>query len=209
MGAVVMDRDPDLKWDSSDFETELEQEDEWEYLVGELDEFIEKHNVDGDWYATVSGFGWQSTDGEKWFSTNEGRKFLQEVLPNTECTFKVWLDKETGVITIDNAHHDKPTGGEIYTIKPVSDSRCVICQHELDEQTTCQNCIKDLPEDKFTAALEKCLQGVGVLEILYGIPGIYDIIREEYNNEALDQAYQDLVIDHETQDKAAKAQAVV
>lgn len=81
------------------------------------------------------------------------------------------------------------------------DERCTICGGQLDEQLTCQRCIEALPEEKFTKALEKCVQDVHLIEVLYTVPGVYGIIREEYNNEALDQAYQDLVDEFEESSK--------
>jgi hypothetical protein len=41
---------------------------------------------------------------------------LFAILPKTDCSFKVYFDKAKEEIAIDNAHHDKPCGGEWYII---------------------------------------------------------------------------------------------
>ena len=77
------------------------------------------------------------------------------------------------------------------------DEKCVICGGSLDLELTCKRCLQDLSTEKFNEALERCLQDVSVVEILYTVPGLYELIREEYNNEALDQAYNNLVDEHD------------
>jgi len=60
----------------------------------------------------VKNFGWANRSG---FAKGLTTKFaLTEILPDTECTFSVKFN-ETHIV-INNAHHDKPTGGEIYVI---------------------------------------------------------------------------------------------
>ena len=79
-----------------------------------------------EWDATVEGFGWRNQSGSLRLTAENrplrltaenGADFLQKVLPNTENTFKLYDMGD--YIKIDNAHHDKPTGGEIYEIRPV------------------------------------------------------------------------------------------
>ena len=113
-----MDREPDLTWDTCDYDGPDEMEWGWEDLTSRVTEFIQKVHPDGDWRAVVTNFGWQNQNGYSDFDAGDGSKMLQAVLPNTSCTFKMWLDEEAKTITINNAHHDKPTGGEIYVIKP-------------------------------------------------------------------------------------------
>ena len=62
--------------------------------------------------VAVENFGWANRSG---FAEGLTTKFaLTEILPDTECTFSVKFN-ETRIV-INNAHHDKPTGGEIYVI---------------------------------------------------------------------------------------------
>lgn len=84
------------------------------------------------------------------------------------------------------------------------DEKCVICGGDLDLQLTCEKCLRGLSTEKFNEALERCLQDVSVVEILYTVPGLYDLIKEEYNNEALDQAYNDLVDEHDRKETASE-----
>ena len=119
----MMDREPDLSWppdydEVDDDISEMAHDEEWEDLTSSITAFMQKVHPDGGWRAEVAGFGWQSLNGYLDFDAGDGKKLLQKVLPDTENTFKVWLDEEAKTITINNAHHDKPTGGEIYTIKP-------------------------------------------------------------------------------------------
>ena len=69
--------------------------------------------VFGDYVdVEVQNFGWQNMNGHKdGISTANP---LRDILPNCECTFKWRLDGDR--MWIDNAHHDSPVGGEIYTI---------------------------------------------------------------------------------------------
>ena len=110
--------EPDLVWDSSEYEDSEDASWGYEFLTDSLTDFIQKIHPDGDWHCVVEGFGWRNIDGYKDFDAGDGVKLLHEVLPRTECTFKVWLDEKAKKITIDNAHHDKPTGGEMYYITP-------------------------------------------------------------------------------------------
>ncbi len=116
------DNTPDLNWDSCDYEDEHDQQSGWDYLTDALTTFIQAVHPDGDWHAEVENFGWQSRSGHKDFSAGDGETLLRELLPETECTFKVWFDKEEKKITIDNAHHDKPTGGEMYYVTPAEEA---------------------------------------------------------------------------------------
>lgn len=88
---------------------------EWEDLSDILTEHM-KQLGSADWAARVEGFGWRSLDGTKDFRAETGKELLCAVLPNTECTFTIYLGKKD--IRINNSHHDKPTGGEWYYISP-------------------------------------------------------------------------------------------
>ena len=93
---------------------------EWESLCDCLTELMERINPDGlEWRADVRNAGWQKRSGHKIFSANDGNKLLQEILPKTECTFKIY-DRQDH-IAIENAHHDSPMGGEMYYIRPIGD----------------------------------------------------------------------------------------
>ncbi|MBU2571578.1 MAG: hypothetical protein KJ725_16440 [Gammaproteobacteria bacterium] len=50
------------------------------------------------------------------FEADDGKTFLANILPKTDCTFKVFL--EQNIIRIQNFHHDSPTGNEWYTVRP-------------------------------------------------------------------------------------------
>jgi len=97
-------------------------------LVRERDEAARKLNDNVRyWFCEVSNFGWRGLRGYKAFSIHTydksdrsvGIEFLQSILPNTDCTFYIYDDWEGFGLTIDNAHHDAPTGGEMYYCAPM------------------------------------------------------------------------------------------
>ena len=92
---------------------------EHECMRDEITAWIKKHNPDGDWRAEVTGFGWQRLNGYKDFHAEDGQHLLWAVLPNTDCTFNIY--DEGDHLSMENAHHDAPTGGEWYTIRPRGD----------------------------------------------------------------------------------------
>ena len=92
---------------------------EWQDLCDQLTALMNKINPNAYWKARVEGFGWMSRDGSKdTFIARDGKDLLISILPKTECHFKIYRHGKTG-IKINNSHHDKPMGGEIYIITAV------------------------------------------------------------------------------------------
>lgn len=89
---------------------------EWESLTDCLTETLQAMNPDGHWHADVEKFGWRNLNGYKDFEADDGKTFLANILPKTDCTFNVFL--EQNIIRIQNFHHDSPTGNEWYTVRP-------------------------------------------------------------------------------------------
>ncbi len=114
---------------------------EWECLIGELDTLLEDR-FSGYWWVKAENFGWQSVHGTAEFFADTGQKFLQELLPKTECYFKVFLHEQwthrvdyVGEshlfkgLSIQNYHHDSPVGNEWYYLLDVGDlTKCVRCE---------------------------------------------------------------------------------
>lgn len=88
---------------------------EWESLCDCLTEYMVR-NKHGGWLAEVKNFGWRSLNGHKHFEARTGRELLQAILPQTDCTFKVF--RYGRGLAIQNSHHDSPTGNEWYYISP-------------------------------------------------------------------------------------------
>jgi hypothetical protein len=63
-------------------------ESEWACLCDYLTELMGR-NQHGGWRAKISNFGWRSLNGKKLFHAANGKELLREVLPQTDCTFKV------------------------------------------------------------------------------------------------------------------------
>ena len=94
-------------------------EDGFEDTWDDLTEAMQKINPDGEWRCDLTGFGWRGISGYREFTTNNGSELLAAILPNTDCSFKIYLDvwpAGGGQLRIDNSHHDKPMGGEWYTL---------------------------------------------------------------------------------------------
>lgn len=92
---------------------------EWECLTDTLSGLLNRFNPAGFWQAEVANFGWCRQNGYATFKAEDGRSFLRSVLPDTECSFKVFVDTDN-TIRIQNFHHDSPTGAEWYTIKAMT-----------------------------------------------------------------------------------------
>ena len=71
------------------------------------------------WKVEVSNFGWRNQDGQKILRAENGLELLRGILPDTECTFRIYHDGRTG-LKIQNFHHDSPTGNEWYYIYPMT-----------------------------------------------------------------------------------------
>jgi len=89
----------------------------WENLTDEITTWMKTQGTDR-WVGGVTGFGWRKQEGGKEFRASKGEELLREVLPKTQNRFEVYLEKDQ--IRIENWHHDAPTGGEWYTIKPAT-----------------------------------------------------------------------------------------
>ncbi len=90
---------------------------EWDDLCREIDNFTQMRSY---WKAEVVNFGWMKRTGHKYFIADNAQDLLGAVLPNTECSFKVYKWKKG--IAINNAHHDSPTWKEWYFISPVTET---------------------------------------------------------------------------------------
>lgn len=97
-------------------------DDEWECMCDALTEQMARINPHNrPWTGAVRNFGWRHVSGEaRPFYAKDGSAFLQSVLPKTDCTFRIDFDFRKHLITINNAHHDAPMGGEMYYLKPMT-----------------------------------------------------------------------------------------
>ena len=117
------------------FQAACEDEDivslEWESLCWEFGKLLS--NVDTIWHIEVSNFGWRALNGDKVLHLDGkdnreiGQGALQEILPETNCTFHVHEHGENGGLAIQNFHHDSPYGREWYYLTPASDAQCEEC----------------------------------------------------------------------------------
>jgi len=117
----LQEQDPTLTDDEA-FRKACEDPDlirfEWEYLCDELTEVMKDIDAGstGGWIVRVDNFGWRGQSGMKVFhGCHEGQELLREILPKTECSFKIY--KRGQELAINNAHHDSPCWKEWYYVK--------------------------------------------------------------------------------------------
>jgi hypothetical protein len=89
---------------------------EWDNLDNCLTEIMDKKNKDIYWKVKVNNFGWRNLDGSKFLKAKSGKELLEGILPETECTFKIFNYRNG--FAVQNYHHDSPTGNEWYYIVP-------------------------------------------------------------------------------------------
>ncbi len=136
-----------LSWDESDildaevearkeYDDDKRTDDEWRKEIYEDSDFwfmmredlhdnlsglMQERNPSGEWVACVENFGWMMRNGTlPAFHCEEGKKLLQMVLPECDCTYYIHnyeCDGKKG-FAIQNYHHDSPTGKEWYFILP-------------------------------------------------------------------------------------------
>ena len=93
---------------------------EWECLTNDLTEVMTTCSEDGHWHVDVNNFGWRNQSGHKDISVATGQQLLAAILPNTDCTFKIYRYGEDG-LALQNWHHDSPMGNEWYYITPTTE----------------------------------------------------------------------------------------
>jgi len=110
---------PVLTWGfNNDGDQDGDTSHEWDLFCQDLSDYLEKINPKGQWYATVENFGLWQKNGFTNIQSNDGQKFLSRILPDADCSFKVYVEgKGFGrYLKIQNFHHDSKYGNEWYTI---------------------------------------------------------------------------------------------
>lgn len=109
---IKEDQKPDLSWEGSDFD------EAWEDFLWEVTYLMRNRDRrSAHWHCEVENFGWQERNGSTTFGALTGSELLMHVLPNTQCTFYIYVVDST--ILIQNFHHDSPTGKEWYRLTPI------------------------------------------------------------------------------------------
>lgn len=88
-------------------------------MVESLTELMKEVNPTKEWYVSVTNLGWRKRNGVTTITADDGETLLREVLPKTECSFKIYREADT--LIIRNSHHDSPCGGETYRITKLSE----------------------------------------------------------------------------------------
>jgi len=103
---------------SSDDYSQIDYDD-YDILMINLDEIINKKNKSGFWFCEVENFGWRNLDGHRYLKAVTGQELLSGILPDCQCIFKVF-NYGRG-LAVQNWHHDSPTGNEWYYLRPISE----------------------------------------------------------------------------------------
>lgn len=152
----LKEEDPDLDEDEA-----LEQafrdpglyECEWDFLLDALTDKMNEINPDGaKWHCEAAGLGWRRLNGYKTFEAENGKDLLGAILPETDCTFQIYVKQDgegkTSYFYIVNSHHDAM--GEVYEVRVEGKAPCGCglsdCEpDEYEGQTFCRTCDQDLP----------------------------------------------------------------
>lgn len=86
----------------------------WEDMLDIFDEELSDFST-GYWKAVGENMGWRHRSGYKYFEAQSAKEILRQVLPDTDCSFKIY--KEDDCIKIVNSHHDAM--GEVYKLYPI------------------------------------------------------------------------------------------
>lgn len=117
----LREEDPDLSEDEAldrAYADEDLLEHEFEYITDYLTEILKEMNPDQKpLLVSIDDFGWQNSSGRGVIPgdvVHDGKKFLGKVLPDTECIYEIFIDKEKSQMRIKNWHHDSPMGETYY-----------------------------------------------------------------------------------------------
>jgi len=94
-----------------------EWENDWTNVMEHLTTVMRKKNKHDNWQVDVKDFGWACKNGYKYVKADKGAVLINSILPNTECSFKIYNWGSDGLL-IQNFHHDSCTGKEIYCVRP-------------------------------------------------------------------------------------------
>lgn len=106
----------------------------WDDLCLALTDCMEQRNPHGWWHAEVAGFGWRRLDGHAVFQAHDGQALLCRVLPDADCTFRVYDHAGGRGFAVNNHHHDSGPGGEWYYVEPLENVTCPQCGREFVEE---------------------------------------------------------------------------
>jgi len=89
-------------------------------FIEDLTTIMNKKCKTNCWKVEISNFGWKNQNGNKVFKADDARELINNLLPNTPCTYKIY--NYSNGLAIQNFHHDSPTGNEWYYLKPIAES---------------------------------------------------------------------------------------
>ena len=123
-------------------------DDAWEYMVEHLTEaMVEVAGSEDDmvWLIQGTNLGWMNRSGTKASFAETGAKLLGDILPKTDCTFRIFKVKHGGgeQLRIQNWHHDSPVGREWYYITPSADVYCRSCEKFFLDNAVEAECIAE------------------------------------------------------------------
>jgi len=121
LGKLLIEWPPEITSESEG--DDLFFEDEWDYLINDyLTKLMRaRKSYTGYWKASVEGFGWRNTSGQKVIKALTGLNLMGAILPDTDNSFRIY--QYGSGFAVNNVHHDSPMWGkEWYYIKPIAQS---------------------------------------------------------------------------------------
>lgn len=73
---------------------------------------------------------------------------------------------------------------------------CSICLSDEFVGEACQKCVSEASHEAFNAAMDRFIEDMTKAQIV-SLPGVMEIIKEEFNNDILDLLYEDLLQEHD------------
>lgn len=113
---VKIPKTPITSWGYEEYDDAVDEETAYDAMLSRLEDLMNKKNKDFYWKVSVVNFGWRKLSGENYFKVRTPLELLREVLPKTECCYKIYNFRKGMLIT--NSHHDSPCGFEKYYVRP-------------------------------------------------------------------------------------------
>ena len=113
----------DLAYANYSYDETIDFEDEWDFIIGEINEIASELNGLGWEYFSAGGYtGWNksaSNTGIYWLNGEP----LKEILfcYNTEMNIVIdFTNVDKGIFEVKMSHHDSPTGETVYFVRETS-----------------------------------------------------------------------------------------
>ncbi len=113
----------DLAYANYSYDETIDFEDEWDFIIGEINEIASELNGLGWEYFSAGGYtGWNKSASNTGIYGLNGET-LKEILfcYNTEMNIVIdFTNVDKGIFEVKMSHHDSPTGETVYFVRETS-----------------------------------------------------------------------------------------